>query len=104
MSEGDKEENSQAQKPQYETKEQRSILLKGLSDRVVHRDITDVIRGGQLLDIYLRPHDRSASVSFVEGSAAQAFLNYTKRKDIYLHGKRVSLMNQPTKRNQGSFG
>jgi hypothetical protein len=42
-----------------------------------------------LLDIYLRSAERTASVSFVDGSAAQEFLNHAKRRDIYIHGKRV---------------
>ena len=70
--------------------EQRTILIKNLSDRVTHKDIVEVVRGGAVLDIYLRSTDRSASVSFVEGAAAQAFMTYAKRNDIYIHGKRVS--------------
>ena len=76
----------------YETKEQRTIFMKGLSDRTTHADIVNVVKGGALLDVFLRPRDRMASVSFVEPSAAQAFLNYAKRNDIYLNGKRVSLV------------
>ena len=88
--------------------EQRTILAKNLSDRATHKvsshglgtsprhsdsqyfqDIVDFIRGGLVLDIYLRSHERSASISFVEGSAAQDFMNHVKRNDIYVHGKRV---------------
>ncbi|MCJ1379838.1 hypothetical protein MMC17_002941 [Xylographa soralifera] len=71
--------------------EQRTILIKSLSDRVTHKDIVDIVRGGAVLDIYLRSTDRSASVSFVEGAAAQAFMSYAKRNDIYIHGKRAEL-------------
>ena len=53
--------------------------------------VVNVIRGGMLLDVYIRHTDKTAILSFVEGSAAQQFLNYTKRNDIYIHGKRVSL-------------
>jgi hypothetical protein len=66
--------------------DQRTIVISNLSDRATHKDLVDVIRGGRLLDIYLR-NDRTATVSFVEG--AQEFLAYTKRNDIYLHLKRV---------------
>jgi hypothetical protein len=78
-------------KPSFGRSEQRTICLKNLSDKVIHRDIIDLIRGGALLDIYIRSNDRSASVSFVEGSAAQAFMSYIKRKDLYIHGKRVCI-------------
>lgn len=76
-------------KQQYARAEQRTIVLKNLSERITHKDIVDIIRGGALLDIYLRANERTASVSFVEGTAAQNFMNYAKRNDIYIHGKRV---------------
>ena len=72
--------------------ERRSIVLTNLSDRVTHKDVVNAIRGGTVLEIYMRPYDHSASVSFVDGSAAQGFLNYTKRHDIYINGKRVWLL------------
>ncbi|KAF2191119.1 hypothetical protein K469DRAFT_696858 [Zopfia rhizophila CBS 207.26] len=70
------------------THDQRTILITNLSDRTTHKDLTDVIRGGRLLDIFLRK-DRSATISFVEG--AQEFLAYAKRNDIYLHMKRLEI-------------
>ncbi|PVI06202.1 hypothetical protein DM02DRAFT_38092 [Periconia macrospinosa] len=66
--------------------DQRTILISNLADRTTHKDITSIIRGGRLLDIFLR-HDRTATVSFVEGAAE--FLAYAKRNDIYLHSKRL---------------
>ena len=80
--------------PQLERKrlakmEQRTISVHNLSDRATHKDIVDFTRGGLVLDVYLRFHERSASISFVEGLAAQKFMSYVKRNDIYLHGKRV---------------
>jgi len=80
------------EKKRYAREEQRTILAKNLSDRVTHKDITDFVRGGLILDIYLRSNDRSASISFLEGSAAHDFMNYAKRNDIYVHGKRVGLI------------
>ena len=77
------------EKQQYARAEQRTLVLKNLSERVTHKDIVDIIRGGAVLDIYLRANERTASVSFVEGTAAQNFMNYAKRNDIYIHGKRV---------------
>ena len=78
-------------KPHYARSEQRTITIKNLSDRATHQDIVDIIRGGPLLDVFLRPHDKMASVSFVEGAAAADFLHHVRRNDIYVHGKRVSL-------------
>ncbi|KAF2033592.1 hypothetical protein EK21DRAFT_98020 [Setomelanomma holmii] len=67
--------------------DQRTICITNLSERTTHKDFAGIIRGGRLLDIFLRS-DRSATVSFVEGAAE--FLAYTKRKDIYLHTKRIA--------------
>ena len=53
-------------------------------------DIVRFLRGGTILDIYLRTNDRSASISFVEGTAAQQFIAHAKKNDVYIHGKRVS--------------
>lgn len=83
---------TKTEKPQYARAEQRTILAKNLADRTTHKDIVENIRGGAVLDIFLRANDRSASISFVEGAAAQSFMNYAKRNDIYIHGKRVGHM------------
>lgn len=79
-------------KPYYERNEQRTIVAKNLHERTTHKDITEILRGGTVLDIYLRTNDRTASISFVEGRHAQNFMNYVKRNDIYVHGKRVSVV------------
>ena len=68
--------------------DQRTVLISNLPERSTHKDLTGIIRGGRLLDIFLRS-DRTATVSFVEGAAD--FLAYAKRTDVYLHMKRVSL-------------
>ena len=73
----------------YAREEQRTIIVKNLSDRATHKDVAGFVRGGLVLDIYLRTNDRSASISFVEGLAAQKFMDHVKRNDIILHGKRV---------------
>jgi hypothetical protein len=67
--------------------DQRTVLITNLSERTTHKDLAGIVRGGRLLDIFLR-NDRTATISFVEGAAD--FLAYAKRKDIYLHTKRVS--------------
>ena len=79
----------QPERKRFAKMEQRTIFAKNLSDRATHKDVVDFARGGLILDIYLRSHERSASISFVEGSAAQDFMNHVKRNDIYVHGKRV---------------
>jgi hypothetical protein len=70
--------------------EDRTLLLTGLSNRATLADITKAIRGGQLLNLYIREHEHTAHVSFVDPMAAEAFLLYAKRTDLYIRGKRVS--------------
>jgi hypothetical protein len=47
--------------------DQRTVLISNLSDRTTHKDLAGIVRGGRVLDIFLR-NDRSATVSFVEGA------------------------------------
>ncbi|KAL8924453.1 MAG: hypothetical protein Q9208_004061 [Pyrenodesmia sp. 3 TL-2023] len=92
----EKEENNPPSKPdrpsypRMERMDQRSIVFRNLSDRTTHQDILNVVRGGPLLDMYLRTQDKSAIVSFVHGSAAKEFFTYLKRNDVYIHSRRVS--------------
>ncbi|KAI9732676.1 MAG: hypothetical protein M1834_004013 [Cirrosporium novae-zelandiae] len=76
---------------QYGRNEQRTLKLTGLSENVTHKDIIDVVRGGILLDIYLRGFERAAMISFVEGAKAQEFFAYARRHDIYIKNKRVEI-------------
>lgn len=80
------------ERPRYARAEQRTLVAKNLSDRATHKDIVDVVRGGTVLDIFIRANERSASISFVEGKDAQDFMSYVKRNDIYVLGKRVCLL------------
>lgn len=71
---------------------QRTVMIRGLPDRVTHHDITDAVRGGALLDIFLRAREHMASISFIEEFAAQEFLHYVKQHGLYIAGKRVEAL------------
>jgi hypothetical protein len=75
-------------RPVHVPSEKRTLLFSNLAEKTTHKDLVNIIRGGRLLDIFIR-QDRTATVAFVEG--AQEFLNYAKRNDFYLHQKRVRL-------------
>lgn len=77
------------QPPQFEKRAQRSVLITGLSEGTTHADITAAIKGGLLLDIHLRTFEKSASVSFLHASSADAFFKHSRRHDLYVKGKRV---------------
>ncbi|RJE25586.1 hypothetical protein PHISCL_02053 [Aspergillus sclerotialis] len=71
---------------------QRTVVLRGLPDWVSHQQITEAIRGGAILHLYLRGREHMANVSFVEESSAQEFLDYAKTHGIYIVGKRVEAL------------
>jgi hypothetical protein len=68
---------------------QRTIFIRGLSERATHQDVVDAVRGGALLHLYLRPRDHAAYVSFVEPAAAAEFLQHAKTHGCHVAGKRV---------------
>jgi hypothetical protein len=88
---GNNDSQSRFQRQQYDKFAKRTILLANLPEGVTHSDIVAIVRGGMLLDIYLRTHDRTASVSFLEEAAAQEFFRHVKRHDLYIRGKRVRI-------------
>lgn len=69
----------------------RSIVLRGLSAFTTLADIANVIRGGHVLNMFLRSRDRTAHVSFVDAIAAEKFIIHSKRSDLYIKGKRVCI-------------
>jgi hypothetical protein len=79
----------QGRRQQYAKNSQRTIQLSNLPEAATHAEIANAIRGGMLLDIYLRSNDRVAAISFLEEEHAKAFFHYAKRNDLYIRGKRV---------------
>lgn len=75
---------------QYAKNSQRTVQLSNLPEATTHAEIASVVRGGMLLDMYLRTSDRVAAISFLEEEHAKAFFHYVKRNDLYVRGKRVS--------------
>jgi hypothetical protein len=67
----------------------RTIQITNLPESTTHNDITNIIRGGMLLDIFLRSNDRTVAVSFVDEHEANGFFRHAKRNDLYIKGKRV---------------
>ncbi|KAK5988796.1 Negative regulator of differentiation 1-like protein [Cladobotryum mycophilum] len=78
-------------RPHFERAAVRSIQLSNLADEITHGDIAASVRGGAVLDIYLRRKDGSASVSFVHAHEAQAFYDHVRRNDLYIKNKRVEI-------------
>jgi hypothetical protein len=69
----------------------RSIVLRGFSPFTTLADLAKVLRGGIILNMYIREREREAHVSFVEPLAAEKFVMHYKRNDMYLKGKRIDV-------------
>lgn len=79
------------EKPLSDNGGKKTLLIKNLPTNVTIKEIVNLIRGGALLDVYIKFSTKCAFVSFVDPDAAHAFMKYAKRKGIYLQGKMVSL-------------
>jgi hypothetical protein len=88
---GNNDSQPKASRQQFDKFAKRTVQLANLAESTTHQDIVDAVRGGMLLDIYLRNHDRTASVSFLEESQAHDFFRHVKRHDLYIRGKRVCI-------------
>lgn len=67
----------------------RTVMLYSLSPMTTHEDVTNVVRGGLLLEIYIRKADHVALVSFLREEDATQFYEHARRQDMYIKGKRV---------------
>ncbi|KAM7197865.1 hypothetical protein V8F33_005357 [Rhypophila sp. PSN 637] len=81
----------QGQRPQFDRECTRTIQLLNLADGTTHADITAAVRGGMLLDIFLRTHERTATISFLHAVEARRFFEHVKRNDLYIKNKRVDI-------------
>ncbi|KAI1757822.1 hypothetical protein F4782DRAFT_480159 [Xylaria castorea] len=79
------------QKPQplYARMCKRTVALCGLPAFATLGDVTSVVRGGRLLDVFLRSAEHIASVSFVREDDAVQFYEHARKNDIYIRNKRV---------------
>ena len=79
---------------QYENNhDDRSLVLRGLSPFTTLVDIENVLRGGIVLNMFIRSRDRerSAHVAFVEPLVAEKFIMHCKRNDLYIKGRRIKV-------------
>jgi len=82
----------QNQRQQYERQCLRTVQLTGLADGTTHAELTNAVRGGVLLDIFLRGHERSATISFLHPAEAKQFYDHVRRHDLYIRNKRVRML------------
>ncbi|ETS76025.1 hypothetical protein PFICI_12969 [Pestalotiopsis fici W106-1] len=77
------------ERPHYPRMCKRTVVLAGLAEGTTHGDVTNVVRGGMVLEIYLRAADHSALVSFLLEEDAVSFYEHVRRNDLYINHKRV---------------
>ncbi|KAI1340482.1 hypothetical protein F5Y15DRAFT_378770 [Xylariaceae sp. FL0016] len=76
-------------RPQFARVCKRTIALCGLFDTTTHLDVTSAVRGGILVDIFLRPADHMALVSFLREEDAVRYYDHARKNDLYIQNKRV---------------
>jgi hypothetical protein len=81
----------QANRPQFDRDSTRTVLLMNLPEGTTHADITSAVRGGMLLDVFIRTNERSAAVSFLHAVEARRFFDYVRKHDMYIKNKRVRI-------------
>lgn len=72
--------------------EDRSVTLRGLPAQTTLSDIAKAVRGGLVLNMFIRRRERTAHVNFVDPFAAEKFLMHSRRNDLYIRSKRVCIL------------
>ncbi|KAL2159607.1 hypothetical protein VTH06DRAFT_2176 [Thermothelomyces fergusii] len=88
---GARDATPQGQRPHFERQCARTLQLSNLAEGTTHADIVNAVRGGMLLDIFLRGHDRSATISFLNAEDAKRFYEHVRRHDLYIRNKRIEV-------------
>ncbi|KAK4193589.1 hypothetical protein QBC35DRAFT_445930 [Podospora australis] len=76
---------------QIEREGHRSVQIVNLPEGTTYADVVNAIRGGQVLDVFLRSKERCASVAFVHPAHARNFMDHARRNDLYINNKRVNV-------------
>lgn len=67
----------------------RTLFFTRLPEKATYASFLEVVRGGAVVDAWMKPSDRCASVSFLQPQSAEAFYRYAKKNDLYIDGRRV---------------
>ncbi|KAI0389864.1 hypothetical protein F5Y17DRAFT_447144 [Xylariaceae sp. FL0594] len=67
----------------------RTIALCGLPSYISPGDVTSVVRGGQLLDVFFRTAENTGLVSFVREEDATRFYEHARKIGIFINNKRI---------------
>lgn len=67
----------------------RTLFFTRLPEKTTYASFLETVRGGAVVDAWMKPSDRCASVSFLLPQSAEAFYRYVKKNDLYIDGRRV---------------
>lgn len=67
----------------------RTLFFTRLPEKATYASFLEVVRGGAVVDVWMKPSDRCASISFLNPQSAEAFYRYAKKNDLYVDGRRV---------------
>ena len=88
----DEDADGNEEQEQYENNyDDRSVVLRGISPFTTLADIAKAVRGGIVLNMFLRHREKSAYVAFVEPLVAEKFVMHCRRNDMYIKGKRIEV-------------
>ncbi|EXJ90565.1 hypothetical protein A1O1_03668 [Capronia coronata CBS 617.96] len=77
--------------PATGAEESRSLKLGGLAPSTTLLDITRVVRGGIILQMFVRPWNGTAHVSFVEPVAAKKFFEHAKMTGLSIKNRSATV-------------
>jgi hypothetical protein len=73
-----------------ESKARRTLFFCNLPKDATYADLVAVVKGGPLVDVWMKNQDHCASVSFVNPEDADNYLRWAKRNGVVVLGRRVS--------------
>ncbi|KAG0127693.1 hypothetical protein HOY82DRAFT_613093 [Tuber indicum] len=69
----------------------RTLFFSRLPEKVTYTSFLGAIRGGMVVDAWMKPGDHCGSISFLHSQSAEAFYRYAKKNDVYIDGRRVNV-------------
>ncbi|PWW75527.1 hypothetical protein C7212DRAFT_198100 [Tuber magnatum] len=69
----------------------RTLFFSRLPEKVTYSSFLEAIRGGMVVDAWMKPGDHCGSISFLHPQSAEAFYRYAKKNDVYIDGRRVNV-------------
>lgn len=72
-----------------QTSGNRTLFFTRLPEKSTYASFLEAVRGGVVVDVWMKPSDRCASVSFLQPQSAENFYRYAKKNDLYIDGRRV---------------